>query len=181
MNEFVLTSADVAPSEAIVVLRCGPEVDSKAVHTLVKSGLTVPHAMAMLRYTSNNLDDAESFVGRVWHPRMIRDMLLREPRSLGKIVSLIGCNNRQCAEHFIGSLLLNPMCFGPELASLAFDRCVNDPYDGGPLFHTFALLLRIYHRRGCSFCKGGVFSEHEMRRAQKHHRACRCKIYSGKP
>ena len=100
---------------------------------------------------------------------MIRDMLLKERRFLGEIVNLIGCNNRQYAEHFIGSLLLNPMCFGPELASPAFDRCVNDSYDGGRVFHTFALLLRIYHRRDCSFCKGGLFSEPEMRRAQNHH------------
>ena len=169
-NEFVLSSADIAPSESILVVRSGPDVDSTSVYKLVKSGLTIPHAMATLRYTSDNLDLAKSFVGRVWHPRMVRDMLLREPRSLVEIVNLIGCNNRECAEHFIGSLLLNPACFARELA-LAFDCCCknNDPYDVGPVFHTFALLLRIYHRRDCPFCSGCVFREHDMRRAQDHH------------
>ena len=169
VNGFVLSSADVAPGEAILVVRSGPDVDAKSVYALMGRGLTTPHAMAMLRYTSNNLDEAISYVGRAWHPRMVRDMLVSDRSSLGEIVNLIGCDNRRCAEHFLGSLLLNPACFERELASIAFERCVKDRYDGGPMFHTFSLLLRIYHQRDCPFCSGSIFSEHEKSRAHNHH------------
>ena len=94
VNEFLLSSADVAPGEHILVLRSLPDVDSKSVYGIVKEGLNIRHAMAMLRYTSNNLDEAKRFVGRVWHPRAVRDMLLDERSSLCKIVNVIGCDSR---------------------------------------------------------------------------------------
>ena len=175
VNEFLLSSADVAPGEHILVLRSLPDVDSKSVYGIVKEGLNIRHAMAMLRYTSNNLDEAKRFVGRVWHPRAVRDMLLDERSSLCKIVNVIGCDSRWFAEHFVGSLLLNPACFERELTSISFDSCAKDQWDGGPLFYTFAQLLRIYHRLmpnatlDCRFCKGRMFSEHEEKLAESHH------------
>ena len=174
-NDVLLSSVDVAPGERLLVLRSGRDVDSECVFALMSQGLSVPRAMALLRYTSNDLGEARGFVGSVWDPRSVRDMLLDEGRSLFKIVKLIGCQNRQFAEHFLGSLLLNPACFERELASIAFDCCAKSEYDGGPLFHTFSLLLRTYHHvmpnatRDCRLCKGCMFSEHEMRRAENHH------------
>ena len=174
-NDVLLSSVDVSPGERLLVLRSGRDVDSECVFALMSQGLSVPRAMALLRYTSNDLGEARDFVGSVWDPRSVRDMLLDEGSSLFKIVKLIGCQNRQSAEHFLGSLLLNPACFERELASLAFDCCAKSEYGGGPLFHTFSLLLRTYHHvmpnamRDCRLCKGCMFSEHEMRRAENHH------------
>ena len=172
-NGSRISDVDIVRGERLLVFSRFPDADSTSITTLIGRGYSFESALQLLRYTSNDFDEAEKLIGNALHPRSIRDNLLRNGSYLHHIAGQMGCYNRLSTEEFLGSLLLNPKSFESEIASMRFDDCCKGQFYHGPLFHTFVHLRRLYHKlkpNAVNNIAERLLDEYELSQAEAHYR-----------